>query len=59
MLPGALLDMFGHVNLLGAGMIVFIPGGLFEIILPIWLFVKGFNSSAIASGSAKTEIKKV
>jgi len=59
MLPGTLLDMFGHIELLGAGMIVFLPGGLFELLLPIWLFVKGFNSSSIASGSAKTEIKKV
>ncbi|MCB0070216.1 MAG: DUF4386 domain-containing protein [Caldilineaceae bacterium] len=29
------------------------PGGLFEITLSIWLIVKGFNSSAIASLSAK------
>jgi hypothetical protein len=53
---GTLLDMLGHVDLDGAGMIVLLPGGLFEIILPIWLIVKGFNPSAIASGSAKTDI---
>jgi hypothetical protein len=53
---GTLLDMLGHVDLDGAGMIVLLPGGLFEIILPIWLIVKGFNSSAIASGSTKTDI---
>lgn len=29
------------------------PGGLFEITLSIWLIVKGFNSSAIASLSEK------
>ena len=29
------------------------PGGLFEITLSIWLIVKGFNPSAIASLSAK------
>jgi hypothetical protein len=53
---GTLLDMLGHVDLDGAGMIVLLPGGLFEIILPIWLIVKGFNPSAIASGSTKTDI---
>ena len=37
------------------GLILNIPGGLFEIILPIWLFVRGFNSSVIASGYAKTD----
>jgi amino acid permease len=60
LLPGALLDMFGYVDTLhGAGMIVFLPGALFEILLPIWLIVKGFNSSAIDSGSAKTDINEV
>jgi hypothetical protein len=34
------------------GMIVFIPGALIEVILPIWFFVKGFNPSAIDTGSA-------
>jgi hypothetical protein len=60
MLPGTLLDMFGHVDTAhGAGMLVFLPGGLFEIILPIWLFIKGFNSSSVASGSTQTDINKV
>jgi len=54
LLPGALLHMLGYVDLLQ------FPGGLFEIILlPIWLFVKGFNPSAIASGSAKTDINEI
>jgi hypothetical protein len=55
LLPGASLDMLGHVDTLhGAGMIAFLPGSIFEILLlPIWLFVKGFNSSAIASESVK------
>jgi hypothetical protein len=44
--------MFGHIDMLGI-LIIFAIGGLFEILLPIWLFVKGFNSSAIDSGSAK------
>ena len=59
LLTGTLLDMLGHVDLDGAGMIVLLPGGLFEIILPIWLIVKGFNPSAIASGSAKTDINEI
>ena len=52
LLPGTLLSMFGHIDMLGI-LIIFAIGGLFEILLPIWLFVKGFNSSAIDSGSAK------
>jgi len=59
LLTGTLLDMLGHVDLDGAGMIVLLPGGLFEVILPIWLIVKGFNPSAIASGSAKTDINEI
>jgi len=61
LLPGASLDMLGHVDTLhGAGfIIVFLPGGSFEILLPIWLFVKGFNSSAIDSKSAKTDLNEV
>ena len=30
-----------------------------ELFLAVWLIVKGFNPSAIASGSAKTDINKV
>jgi hypothetical protein len=32
----------------GTGLIAVAPGGLFELILPIWLLVKGFNSSSQA-----------
>jgi hypothetical protein len=55
LLPGTLLHMFGHIDMLGV-LIVFALGALFEILLPIWLFAKGFNSSAIDSGSPKTDI---
>jgi len=48
------LEIFGY----STGMILFLPGALFEIIFPIWLIVKGFNSSAIASESAETEINE-
>jgi len=53
---GVLLDLIGYFSMnTDIGMLVYLPGGLFELFLPIWLFVKGFNSSAIASESAKTE----
>jgi hypothetical protein len=45
--------MFGLIDVdQGAGLLTVLPGGLFELILPIWLFAKGFDSSAIASESA-------
>ena len=54
LLLGVLLNMLRYVNLnTSAGILLYLPGGLFELFLPIWLFVKGFSSSAIASGSAK------
>ena len=37
-------------------MILALPTMLNEIFLGIWLIVKGFNPSAIASGSATTDI---
>ncbi len=36
-----------------------VPSGLQELILAIWLIVKGFNPSAIASLSSKTELKEI
>jgi hypothetical protein len=54
LLAGTAVAMLGLIDIdQGAGMLVVLPGGLFELILPIWLFVKGFSSSAIASESAK------
>ena len=52
------LDIYGY----SAGMISGLPIsglhlGLIEIFLGIWLVVKGFNLSAIASGSAKTDTR--
>jgi len=35
------------------------PLGLNEMVFAVWLIVKGFNSSAIAPGSAKTDINKM
>jgi hypothetical protein len=53
---GALLNIFSTFNISeGAGILIYLPGGLFELFLPIWLFIKGFNSSAIDSVYDRTE----
>lgn len=44
LLAGAVLDMFGVADVTqGVGMLAVAPGGLFELILPIWLLAKGFS----------------
>jgi amino acid permease len=55
-LVAPLLDMFDIIDTLhGAGLIMYLPGAIFEVLLlPIWLFVKGFNSLAVDSDPAKT-----
>jgi len=46
---GCVLDLFDVTDVTkGAGLVAIAPGGLFELILPIWLLAKGFNSSAQA-----------
>jgi hypothetical protein len=43
---GTLLDMFGLIDVTrGAGLLAVVPGGLFELILPIWLLARGFSAS--------------
>ena len=40
--------MLGYVDIVnGIGLVRLIPGGLFEFVLPFWLFAKGFNSQAL------------
>jgi hypothetical protein len=47
LLLAAVLDMLRIVDTVaGAGLIGLVPGGLFELLLPIWLFVRGFNLTA-------------
>jgi hypothetical protein len=48
---GSSLELFG----LNLSMIHYAPGGLFELIFPIWLIVKGFNSPTIAPESANAD----
>ena len=58
----ALVLLWNLLELLGIsisfGMALALPMILNEIVLAIWLIIKGFNPSAIASLSAKTDIKK-
>ena len=58
LVPSAVLTLLGVLDtLLGApGSLLVIPVAAFEIILmPIWLYAKGFNMSATTSKSAKIE----
>jgi hypothetical protein len=48
--------MFTEISELGLELILATPIAVNEMVLAIWLIVKGFNSSAIISGSAKTDI---
>ena len=52
LLGGCVLDMFGVMDVTqGPGTIAIVPGGIFELILPIWLLAKGFSSPAQAPPS--------
>lgn len=53
LLVAAVLDMLGVVDTVaGFGLIGLIPGGLFELILPIWLFAKGFSPGRLIPAAA-------
>jgi hypothetical protein len=44
LLAGCALDVFGLVDITqGVGLIALVPGGVFELILPIWLLARGFT----------------
>lgn len=62
LLPSAILTLLGLLDTLpGApGSLLVIPVAVFEIILmPIWLYAKGFNMSATASKPANTATKEL
>src|SRR5436305_8391071 len=47
LLGASVLDMLGLIDLVaGPGLVWLVPGGLFELLLPIWLFARGFNVTA-------------
>ena len=53
LLVAAVLDMLGVVDTVaGFGLIGLVPGGLFELILPIWLFAKGFSPGRLIPAAA-------
>jgi hypothetical protein len=55
-LAAGFLYLFGLIGQLStAGVIMELPIAVQEMVMAIWLIVKGFNSSAIASLSAKTD----
>ena len=52
-LVGSMLAMFNLINVThGTGMLALVPGGLFELVLPIWLFTKGFTSHRSSTPSS-------
>lgn len=53
-----LVGMLSAVMGSGLGDLSSIPGGLWEVFVGVWLIVKGFNSPAIASESANTDINE-
>lgn len=54
---GCVLDLFGSGDVThGVGLLAIAPGGLFELILPIWLLAKGFNARGeVASSTASPQ----
>jgi len=53
-LVSALLVLFGLIDHFSTTQVILsVPIGLQEMVLAVWLIVKGFNPSAIASGSAQ------
>ncbi len=62
LLPSAVLAFFGVLDSTpgGPGTIMAVPAAIFEIILmPVWLFTKGFNVYAIALTPAKIETSEL
>ena len=51
LLLSLVLDICGVIDTTnGLGSILYVPGGLWELIVfPLWLFIKGFNISLLSS----------
>ena len=49
------LFVYGLSEILGLniGLVLFIPGGIFEIVFPLWLIVKGLSEPAVTAQSVK------
>jgi len=46
----SILHMLDYADMVdGTAFVGLIPGGLFELVLPLWLFAKGFNPQAITT----------
>lgn len=58
---GCILDLFGATDVThGVGLLAIAPGGVFELVLPIWLLAKGFSSTpAPASVAASRPLVSV
>jgi hypothetical protein len=62
LIPGTILALFGILDPTpgGPGTLLAVPAAFFEIVLmPIWLYAKGFNGSAIASMPAKVDTNEM
>ena len=59
MLVAGFLPLFGEDPNSTLSVLLYLPIALQEMVFAVWLIVKGFNSSAIDSGSAKTDINEI
>lgn len=45
LLAGCILDVYGIADMTqGPGLVALVPGGIFELVLPIWLITRGFRA---------------